>query len=508
MLLPSAGLLLPLLVLVLLERASATHSSSSPAAAAGPLPPELLRASGSDVHPTTGSVATRFALDPSNGCSFTWAHQAGANRAVVQAAFQLRVWDASTGHVAYDSGFCNSSDPSHYLPAGSLKTARGYVWRVSWWDGDGRASALSNEAAFHVGPDAAGWEGVPWIGANASNVYRATGLPVTEEAATSVILYICALGFGKVTVNGRAADGDGAGRMAVSGWTNNERLNLYETYDLTAVARSSSARNEPIVLGVQLGHGWRAPVFARNDPGSQPGDSTERVFRAQLIVTNRDGTSINILNTGNLSTQHSELSVFVVWFDFANMRCCLISLNPRYCACVRMFTENWEMTAGPVIADSVYNGEIYDAQLALPAGWDTASSPTSARWVTATEIVDPPRGQMMASAMPPITLDRIISPRTITQPSHGLFVCDFGENVAGWAVLKRIPPGKPGQRIVIKYAEVLQHKLLPDLNSSSIDPRLPYFKNLRSANSTNVFILPPASASTSYSYTPSFTYHG
>ena len=125
---------------------------------------------------------------------------------------------------------------------------------------------------------------------------------------------------------------------------------------------------------------------------------------------------------------------------------------------------------------------------------------------------------MMASAMPPISLDRVLSPRAITQPSPGLFVCDFGENLAGWAVLKRIPNGKPGQRIVIKYAEVLQHKLMPDLKNQSFDPRLPYFKNLRSANSTDVFIQPPAarddggslnSSDGSYhEYAPSFTYHG
>ena len=35
-----------------------------------PPPAERLRASGSDVHPATVSAATRFALDPSAGCSF------------------------------------------------------------------------------------------------------------------------------------------------------------------------------------------------------------------------------------------------------------------------------------------------------------------------------------------------------------------------------------------------------------------------------------------------------
>jgi alpha-L-rhamnosidase len=242
---------------------------------------------------------------------------------------------------------------------------------------------------------------------------------------------------------------------------------------------------------------WRdsRPIFARNDNDSQPGDSTERVFRAQLVVTNRDGTSINILNL-----------------------------------------ENWEATAGPVTVDSIYNGDVFDARLALPHGWDAATNlagsdrsdggssggsgsgsdsidretraTDSGRWVAAAEVTDAPRGKMAASAMPRIALDRVLSPVEITQPTPGLFVVDFGLNVAGWAVLKHIPAGgNPGQRIVIKYAEVLQHKQMPDLKNGSFNPKLPYFKNLRSANSTDVYILAGVPGKTE-SYTPSFTYHG
>ena len=67
-----------------------------------PPPAERLRASGSNVHPATVSAATRFALDPSAACSFTWAHPPNVARGAVQAAFQLTVRDAATGGVAYD----------------------------------------------------------------------------------------------------------------------------------------------------------------------------------------------------------------------------------------------------------------------------------------------------------------------------------------------------------------------------------------------------------------------
>ena len=49
---------------------------------------------------------------------------------------------------------------------------------------------------------------------------------------------------------------------------------------------------------------------------------------------------------------------------------------------------------------------------------------------------------MVASAMPPIALDRVLAPVTITEPLPGVMVVDFGDNVAGWAVLKKIPGGQ------------------------------------------------------------------
>jgi hypothetical protein len=84
------------------------------------------------------------------------------------------------------------------------------------------------------------WAGVPWLGSNSTNLYR-TEVPAAElRAAAATTLYICALGYGKVTVNGAAAAAGGL--LAVSGWTNNERLNYYESYDLTGHAAQAEAR--------------------------------------------------------------------------------------------------------------------------------------------------------------------------------------------------------------------------------------------------------------------------
>ena len=124
-----------------------------------PLAPQFLRVSGSDVHPATATSATQFALDPDNGCSFTWAHRR-APRATAQLAYRVTVRDAATGTDAYDSGRQNTSEPSHRLASGRLAPSRGYLWRVAWWDAGGRQSLPSDEAAFHIAPRDADWAGV------------------------------------------------------------------------------------------------------------------------------------------------------------------------------------------------------------------------------------------------------------------------------------------------------------------------------------------------------------
>ncbi len=85
------------------------------------------------------------------------------------------------------------------------------------------------------------------------------------------------------------------GLMTISGWTNNERMNLYETYDMTAhVQEAARAHGGAMAIGVSLGHGWRdQSKFPRKDPkeAAAGGDTVDKVFRAILQTTSQDGTT-------------------------------------------------------------------------------------------------------------------------------------------------------------------------------------------------------------------------
>ena len=84
-----------------------------------------------------------------------------------------------------------------------------------------------------------------------------------------------------------------------------------------------------------------------------------------------------------------------------------------------------------------YDGETYDARKEMP-GWDVAGFAEDAAWSPAPVIADGPRGKMVASSMPPVALDKVVKPIGITNPAPGMFIVDYGTNVAGWSVIKNM----------------------------------------------------------------------
>jgi alpha-L-rhamnosidase len=102
-------------------------------------------------------------------------------------------------------------------------------------------------------------------------------------------------------------------------------------------------------------------------------------------------------------------------------------------------------------------------------------------------------------------LDKVYAPAAVTNPFPGVFVVDFGSNVAGVSRLKAIPSGDAGQRIVLRHAEVLQHEHLPDLKGD-INKTMIYTGNLRTARATDTYIMKGGGADKAYM--PTTTYHG
>ncbi|HXG33956.1 MAG TPA: family 78 glycoside hydrolase catalytic domain [Bryobacteraceae bacterium] len=211
------------------------------------------------------------------------------------------------------------------------------------------------------------------------------------------------------------------------GWTTYEKRVLYSTYDVTPYLRAGDN-----AVAVMLGHGWYGA----------------RALLLQMNIELEGGSRVEVVSDGT-----------------------------------------WKVHPGPVVSDSIYHGETYDARLETP-GWDRPGF-DDAGWKAA-GLADPPKGVLSAQMMPPIRVVETIVPLRVTNPRPGMWVYDMGQNFSGWVRLK--VRGPRGTAVKLRHAE-----LLYDDGTINVE-------NLRRARATDVYIL--RGDGKVEIYEPRFTYHG
>ncbi|GIV21528.1 MAG: hypothetical protein KatS3mg023_3279 [Armatimonadota bacterium] len=149
----------------------------------------------------------------------------------------------------------------------------------------------------------------------------------------------------------------------------------------------------------------------------------------------------------------------------------------------------WRWAKSPLLDNSLYHGETYDARLEQPR-WSEPGFVAAEQWqpVLTSEM---PGVALSAQMMPPIKVTQTLKPRWISEPRPGVFVVDFGQNFSGWCRLK--VKGSAGTTITLKHAEVLYENGLVNQ------------ENLRTARATDTYILKGEGVEI---YEPRFTYHG
>ena len=330
----------------------------------------------------------------------------------------------------WDSGKVTSSQSTQIVYAGRpLESGMTYFWKVRWWNGEGDASPYSEPARFEMGLlHRDEWHG-EWIG-GANLLRKPFALPGMVRRAR---VYVAALGYYQLRLNGRRIGHN----VLDPAWTTYPKRVLYRTYDVTHALRDGHN-----VIGVMLGGGW-----ATQTAGGIPGYYTAPALLLQMNITLTDGREIGIASDAS-----------------------------------------WQMHSGPILRDSVYNGEIYDARLEQP-GWDRPGFDASG-WQPARRMAGS-AGKLSAEMMPPIRVVDTLVPRGMSNPRPGVYVYDFGQNISGWARLR--VRGPRGTRVEMRYAELVY----PD---GTIDR-----ENLRGAKARDVYILKGQGLET---FQPQFTYHG
>lgn len=150
---------------------------------------------------------------------------------------------------------------------------------------------------------------------------------------------------------------------------------------------------------------------------------------------------------------------------------------------------SWKGMQGPILSDSIYNGEVYDARKET-TGWDRPGF-NDAGWEPVT-LNDPPTGVLSSQMMPPIRITANLTPLKMTSPRPGVWIYDLGQNFSGWMRLR--VRGPAGAAVKLRHAE-----LLYDDGTINVE-------NLRAARATDVYILKGGGEEEIYE--PRFTYHG
>lgn len=392
--------------------------------------------------------------------------QAGAR----QTAYQILVASSAEALAknqgdVWDSGKINTSQSVYVDYQGkNLESRQRYFWKVKIWDEKGKASGWSKPDWWEMGLLAkddwkADWIGMAGVvGEPPRSTQARKEFPVRGKLAKARV-YATGLGDYALQINGQRV-GD---MLLTPGWTDYLKKVYYQTYDVTELLKEGNNQ-----IDAFLGNGWWSGGLGWGGGFHRYSQGPLRLL-CQLELTYADGTRE------------------------------LITSNP-----------SWKIRLSPVIYDSMYHGEHYDARQEAKGteadGWvtpvvlNTAKNQTTLFGPSAdananeqAATFDMNTLQVVAQEAPPIRVTETRKAVKMTEPKPGHFVFDFGQNMAGIVHLS-IPKGVYGQEVALHFAELLH------------DDGTVAQENLRSAKSTDRYIC--KSNGGKEEWEPMFLYHG
>jgi alpha-L-rhamnosidase len=278
-----------------------------------------------------------------------------------------------------------------------------YYWKLLAWDKKGK-QYVSAPAFFETGMmESKNWKGA-WIQDTRDiNLQPASYFRKAFSVTKKIIAaraYIAAAGLYELSINGARVGDHYLDPM----YTRFDRRTLYVTYDVTQQLQPGNN-----AIGVLLGNGW-----------------------------------------------YNHQSTAVWYFDKAPWR-----NRPSFCMDLRISYadgtvetiasgKEWKTALSPLIFNSIYTAEHYDANKAIP-GWDTPAF-TDTSWKNIS-YVHAPSDNILAQSLHPIRMTDTLHPKAIQRFADTDYVFDLGRNIAGISSLR--VTGEPGTVIRVKHAERL-----------------------------------------------------
>ena len=339
---------------------------------------------------------------------FSW-QMSDKRQAAAQTSYRILVATDSAALVKEQATVWNTGwqqSPASLVTYGGepLKPFTKYFWTVAIADQQQKKSAASSIASFETGMmTMKNWKG-SWISdVSDVNLKPAPYFRKTFEQhkkIKSARAYIAAAGLYELSINGKKI---GNHRMDPM-YTRFDRRTLYVTYDVT-----NNLRDGKNAIGVLLGNGWY------NHQSTAVWDFHKANWRARptfcldLRITYEDGT-VETITSG----------------------------------------KGWKTSLSPVIFNSIYTAEHYDARLEQP-GWNTAGFDDT-KWKNV-YYRSAPSANIVAQAMHPIRNIEEIRSKSIKKFNDTTYVFDLGRNIAG--VSQITIDGPAGTIVKLKHGERL-----------------------------------------------------
>ena len=334
---------------------------------------------------------------------------------------------SATLYVEYDDG-----TPAAFASRPEWKTAihapKG--WQQASYDDSG----WKNSLPWKPLPSDDSPLGHPWIPDSVKALRHDFDL---GQPVKSARLYATALGAYELFLNGKRVGED----ILAPGWTDYRERVLYQTYDVTAML--AQGRNSIAAL---LAPGWYATPLEWFQQPNNYGD-TPPALRTELRVEYADGS--------------------VMW----------VNSGPE-----------WQAHTSSILHSEIYDGEDQDARRIEP-GWNSSGF-AGEGWKSAIAVT-PRKVPIEAQDFPPIRMESTVAAESVKEPKPGVFVFDFGQNLAG---VERVRlEGPAGTDVRVRFAEII-----------NADGTI-YTDNLRTAKVTDHFIL---AGKGTEEFVPQFTFHG
>lgn len=347
--------------------------------------------------------------------------ESSTQRGVMQTAYQILV--ASTEVLLatdkgdlWDSGRVESRDQLNIAYGGvPLRPGQRVWWAVRVWDQQGGVSQFSKAAWWEMGLlEEKNWT-AQWIqrteppAQTEQDWFKERPAPllrkefIVDKPVRRARAYVCGLGYYELRLNGQRAN---CGTLD-PGWTAYDKRVFYAVQDVTG--KIAQGKN---VLGCMLGNGWYNPLPLRMWTRFNLREALtvgNPCLRLQLDIEYEDGTTARVASD-----------------------------------------TSWKKADGPIRKNSVYLGEWYDARKEQP-GWDSSGFDDAA-W-DAAQPAKPPAGKLEAQPIREIRTAGVRQAVSVKEVTPGVFIYDFGENMAGRAQLTCSGPA--GTKVQMRYGELL-----------------------------------------------------